>query len=198
MRVPEPTAARLRRSVTAFVVLALASVAAAQADAPAPAAPVAPLAAFDRFELVDVELDSALRGPDVNEHARRELQMFLHDRLDPWVAERNRIPARGTPPRTLRIEPTIVALAYIDPAVRIAVGPVAGTERLHVRVRFVDAATGDAIAATELRADGSMLMNVSSLGATAQALPRRIAEELAETLEAGLAATATPESRLPH
>jgi hypothetical protein len=65
-------------------------------------------------------------------------------------------------------------------------------------VRFVDAATGDAIAATELRADGSMLMNVSSLGATAQALPRRIAEELAETLEAGLAATATPESRLPH
>jgi hypothetical protein len=158
---------------------------------------VATLAAFDRFALADVELDSRLLGPDGHEHARRELQMFLHDRLDPWVAERSRIPARGTPPRTLRIEPTIVELAYIDPAVRLAVGPVAGTERLHVRVRFVDAASGEEVAATELRADGSMLMNVSSLGATAQALPRRIAEELAEMLEAGVAARATPKSRLP-
>jgi hypothetical protein len=150
------------------------------AQAPAPVPP----SAFDRFVLADARLADDLLGPDGNERARRELQMTLRDRLGPWLDARNAQPARGQPPRTLRIEPTIVLVAYVDPLARAAIGPVAGPERLHVRVRLLDAADGRVIADTTLRAEGSTLASVAPLGATSSSLPRRIADELVELLEA--------------
>ena len=182
-----------------LAVAALAVAAAAQAtvvppvsEAPAPvAAPTIPaLSEFDRFELVDPELDEALLGPDGNERARRELQMHLRDALGSWLEARNAEPTRGATPRALRIEPTIVQLDYVDPAVRFAVGPWPGTERLHVRVRFVDAATGETVSETTLRADGSALVNVAPLGATSAALPRKVAKALADHLSAAVAGAA--------
>ena len=147
-------------------------------------APLA-LAAFDRFELADAVLDARLPRDEGNERARRELRMHLRDRLGPWLAARNAQPARGQR-RTLRIEPTIVATRVVDPGVRLAVGPWVGSEQLHVRVRFVDAAKGEAIGEILLRADGSGLTPVSSLDAAAPALPRRIADALADVLDAAV------------
>ena len=109
--------------------------------------------------------------------------MHLRDRLGPWQAARNAQPVRGQR-RTLRIEPAIVGLSVIDPGVRLAVGPWVGTEQLQVRVRFIDVAKGEAIGEVLLRADGSGLTPVSSLDATAPALSRRIADALADYLDA--------------
>jgi hypothetical protein len=176
-------------SLALALLVAVAPSASAQPE-PKPA-PVS-LAAFDRFELADARLADAMLGPDGNERARRELQMTLRDRLGPWLAQRNAQPVRGASPHTLRIEPTIEQVDYVDPLVRVAVGPVAGPERLHVRIRLVDTATGQAVVDTLLRADGSMLAGMAPLGATSSALPERIADALAELLESGVAGDTAP------
>jgi hypothetical protein len=149
--------------------------------------PVPPPSVFDRFELADVRLDTGLLGPEGNERARRELQMDLREEVAPWLEARNAPPQPGAAPRVLRIEPRIVSLAYVDPAVRAATGSMPGTERLVVRVRCVDAATGEVVADTELRAEGSALAGIAPLGATASALPHRIAIDLRAWLENAVA-----------
>jgi hypothetical protein len=192
-----PVTRVLAVAVLAFAAAAQATVVPPVSESPAPVEAPAPptanaLSEFDRFELVDPGLDEALLGPDGNERARRELQMHLRDALGPWLEARNAEPTRGAAPRALRIEPTIVQLDYVDPAVRFAVGPWPGTERLHVRVRFVDAATGEAVSETTLRADGSALVNVAPLGATSAALPRKVAKALADHLSAAVAGAEAP------
>lgn len=161
-----------------------------------PAAATAALSAFDRFELADVALDAALRGNEGNERARRELQMHLRDRLGPWLEARNAQSAQHQPPRRLRMEPTIMLLKVVDPGVRLAVGPWVGAEQLHVRVRFVDAAKGEAIGEVLLRADGTALTPVASLGAVTPPLPRRIADALADYLDAALVQARAPSAAI--
>jgi hypothetical protein len=173
----------------AFVALALALLPAA-ADAPGS------LSSFDRFELAAVALDPALPPARHNERVRRELQMHLRDRVGAWITERNRRPAR-TPPRTLRIEPVIVALDPLDPAARQALGDPRGGATLRVRVRFVDAGSGDTVAGTELQAGHPMRVDVATL-AVAGAQPRRIADDLVDLLDAAMASAPTPEPRRPH
>lgn len=174
----------------AFAALVLALLLGA-ADAP-PA-----LSTFDRFELAAVALDEGLPASQENERVRRQLQMHLRDRVGPWLDERNRRPARGTPPRTLRIEPAIVALDPVDPALRSAMGDVGGGTALRVRVRFVDAGNGEVVAETELQAGHPMLMNVASIDAPG-AQPRRIAADLVGFLDASVTSASTPEPRLPN
>jgi hypothetical protein len=193
MRLPGHPTRRLRAAIAVFAcALALAPAVLAQPVATEAAGVEAatPLSAFGRFELADAVLDTDLLGPDGNERARRELQMHLADRLGPWLAQRN-AESRGEPPRLLRIEPVIVLLSYVDPAVRYAVGPVTGPEQLHVRVRFVDAATGKRVAEIELRADGSPVGAVAPLGATSSALPRRVAKALLDYLATAVAQPAS-------
>jgi hypothetical protein len=193
MRVPAPSPRSRRLAWPALVLLGLAAIASGgAADDAAPS-----LAAFDRFELADVQLDARLPAPGRAEPVRRALQMHLHDRLDPWIAERHRRAARSTPPRTLRIEAVIVALDPIDPAARLATGATAGGAQLRVRVHFVDAATGVLAAATELRAGNPVPVDVAAIDA-AGAQPRRIAADLAGFLDAAVTSTPTPEPRLPR
>jgi hypothetical protein len=148
-------------------------------------APVA-LAAYDRFELLTTALDPSLRGSEGNERTRRELQMQLRDRLGPWMRARNAQPARAQSARTLRIEPTIVEVRAVDPEARLVVGPWAGTGQLLVRVRFLDAESGDVIAETRLRADDTGLTSVSTADAAATPLTRRVADALVEFLDAAI------------
>jgi hypothetical protein len=189
MRVPEHHPRTRRHAVAA---LALAALLSATGAASPP-----PLAAFDRFELAAVVLADSLPPADANETARRQLQMHLADRVEPWIAERNRKPARGTPPRTLRIEPVVVAVDPVDPATRVAVGAMAGGGELRVHVRFVDVATGEPVAETDLHAGHPMLVNVATADA-AGAQPRRIADGLVEFLDAAMTSAPMPEPRLPR
>ena len=189
MRVPDRSPRPRRHACAA---LALAALLAATGAATPP-----PLAAFDRFEVTAVTLADDLPAAKGNERVRRQLQMHLRDRLEPWIAERHRQPVRGTVPRTLRIETTILALDPVDPAARLAIGVGAGGTELRVRVRLVDAASGEVVAETELRAGHAMLVNVASIDA-AGAQPRRIAADLVEYLDAAVTSASTPEPRLPH
>jgi hypothetical protein len=193
MRVPVPSPRSRRLAVPALAFLLMVSFAVAQVPGDAPP----PLAAFDRFELADVQLDAGLTASARREPVRRELEMHLHDRLDPWIAERHRRAARGTPPRTLRIEAAILALDPVDPAARLALGAGTGGSELRVRVRFVDVATGQPVAAIELQAGHPMLVNVGSIDA-AGAQPRRIAADLVDYLDAAVTSAPTPEPRLPR
>ena len=183
MRVPDRSQRSCRRACAA---LALAALLAATGAASPP-----PLATFDRFEITAVTFAPDLPVAEGNERVRRQLQMHLRDRLNPWIAARHRQPVRGTLPRTLRIETTILALDPVDPAARLAIGAGTGSTELRVRVRFVDAATGETAAETELRAGHPMVVNVASIDA-AGAQPRRIAADLVDYLDAAVTSASTP------
>jgi hypothetical protein len=185
MRVPDQTP-RFGRG------LVLAALLAATGAASPP-----PLAAFDRFELAAVTLAADLPRAEGNERVRRQLQMHLGERVGAWIDERNRRPARGTPTRTLRIEPVVVALDTLDPAARLALGATAEGPELRVHVRFVDADSGELAAETELRAGHPMLVNVASIDA-AGAQPRRIAAGLVDFLDAAVTSTPATEPQLPR
>jgi hypothetical protein len=194
MRVPDPLPRSRRLAGPAFLLLMLAAI--ASSGAPERTAPT--LSDYDRFELADVQRDARLSASARREQARRELQMHLRDRLDPWLAERNRRPARATPPRTLRIEPILVAMDPVDPAVRLSVGALAGAGQLRVRVRCVDAATGAVVAETELRASDPLHVEVAGVDAAGSAPAPRIAADLLRYLEAGAAGTDATEAPLPR
>ena len=186
MRVPDPRSRRL-----ACASLALAALLATGATGPPP------LAAYDRFELATVVLAADLPPAEGHERVRRQLQMHLGERVGAWIDARNRRPARGTPTRTLRIEPVVVALDALDPAVRTAVGATGDGPALRVHVRFVDTATGELAAETDLQAGHPMLVNVASVDAAA-AQPRRIAADLVDYLDGAVTSTAPIDPRLPR
>ena len=105
---------------------------------------------------------------------------------------RNRRPARGTPPRTWRI-----GLDPVDPAARLAPGATDRSAPLRVRVRFVDAATGEVAADTDVASGRPLRVNVASIDA-AGAQPRRIAADLGEFLDAAVTSAPTNQPRLPR
>ena len=187
MRVPDPRSCRL-----ACASLALAALLAATG-----AATPSPLAAYDRFELAAVAIAAELPPAEGNERVRRQLQMHLGERVGAWIDDRNRRPARGTPTRTLRIEPVVVALDALDPAARTAVGATSDAPVLRVHVRFVDTATGELAAETDLQAGNPMLVNVASVDA-AGAQPRRIAADLVDFLDGAVTSEAPTEPQLPR
>jgi hypothetical protein len=186
MRVPAPRSCRL-----ACATLALAALLATGAAGPPP------LAAYDRFELANVALAADLPPAEGNERVRRQLQMHLDERVGAWIDARNRRPARGTPTRTLRIEPVIVALDALDPATRSAVGATADAPALRVHVRFVDTATGELAAEADLQAGHPMLVDVASVD-VAGAQPGRIAADLVDYLDGAMTSATPTEPQLPR
>jgi hypothetical protein len=193
MRVPDPSPRSRRLAWPVLALLWLATIAVARFPDDATQS----LAGFDRFELADVQLDARLPASARGEQVRRELQMHLRDRLDPWITERHRRAARSTPPRTLRIETVILAHDPLDPAAHLAMGATAGRAELRVRVNFVDAATGVLAAAIELRAEHPVPVNVAVIDA-AGAQPRRIATDLVGFLDAAVTSAPTADPRLPR
>jgi hypothetical protein len=190
LRHPEQSPPRRFRPVRRSAVCLLALLAfAALAQAPPPRVD---LAAFDRFELAPT-----LLAPDLaaHERARRELDTQLQAHLGPWLARRNGQAAPGEPPRVLRIEPQLVAVRALDPAVRLALGPLPAGEQWRVRVRLVDAASEAVVGEAEFAETGPPLAAGAAL--VTINLPRRLAGLVADWIQSAAASAAAQRDDSP-
>src|SRR5262245_490678 len=111
--------------------------------------PSTALQAFDRFELAPFDMSAPYAGQDANEEAKKRLQTNLDERLPPVLAEWNAKPEKTTPPRVLKIEPTIRHVKFISGKARFWAGAFAGGTAVLVTVKLSDAATGEVIAEPE-------------------------------------------------
>ncbi|HUP92547.1 MAG TPA: hypothetical protein VM074_09900 [Solimonas sp.] len=109
-------------------------------------APTEALGNFSRFELKAVAPGSQYLGGD---DALAEMRTRVADAFAPRLAEWNARPAPAQP-RTLRIEPVLERIRFVGNGARIFLGGMAGRSWAVLRVRFVDAATGNVVAEPEL------------------------------------------------
>jgi hypothetical protein len=146
--------------------------------------PSTALQAFDHFELAPFDMVAPYAGQDVNEEAKTRLQTNLDERLPPVLAEWNAKPARGTPPRVLKIEPTIRHVKFISGKARFWAGPFAGGTAVLVTVKLSDAATGEVIAEPEFYQHANAMGAAFSYGATDKAMLIRTTDMITEYVKA--------------
>lgn len=113
------------------------------------AAPTEQLDHYARFELKPVQLVPPYAGQETNEKARDAVQDNLQQGLGQWAAQRNAEPAKAEPARTLVIEPVIEKVRFISGGKRFFAGAFAGSSRILLRLRLIDAATGEVVAQPE-------------------------------------------------
>lgn len=146
--------------------------------------PSTALQAFDRFELAPFTMDAPYAGQDANEEAKTRLQTNLDERLPPVLAEWNAKPAKGTPPRTLKIEPTIRHVKFISGKARFWAGAFAGGTAVLVTVKLSDAATGEVIAEPEFYQHANAMGAAWSYGATDKAMLIRTTDMITDYVKA--------------
>lgn len=115
------------------------------------AAPSEKLSAFSHFEIVRITMDAPYAGQDNNERAADKIQDTMQSLLNPDFGRWNTDAPAGKP-RALRIEPHIESITFIDGGARFFVGALAGSSDVVLTVKYVDADTGQVIAAPHFHA----------------------------------------------
>jgi hypothetical protein len=150
--------------------------------------PAMALQAFDQFELAPFSMGAPYAGQDANEEAKTRLQTNLDERLPPVLTEWNAKPARSTPPRVLKIEPTIRHVKFISGKARFWAGAFAGGTAVLVTVKMSDAATGEVIAEPEFYQHANAMGAAWSYGATDKAMLIRTTDMITDYVKANYAA----------
>lgn len=150
--------------------------------------PSTALQAFDHFELAPFAMGEPYAGQDANEEAKTRLQTNLDERLPPVLAEWNAKAAKNTPPRTLKIEPTIRHVKFISGKARFWAGAFAGGTAVLVTVKLSDAATGEVIAEPEFYQHANAMGAAWSYGATDKAMLIRTTDMITDYVKANYAA----------
>jgi hypothetical protein len=146
------------------------------------------LEAFDQFELAPFAMVEPYAGQDANEEAKKRLQANLDERLPPVLAEWNAKAAKNTPPRTLKIEPTIRHVKFISGKARFWAGAFAGGTAVLVTVKLSDAATGETIAEPEFYQHANAMGAAWSYGATDKAMLIRTTDMITDYVKANYSA----------
>lgn len=138
--------------------------------------PSVALDTFDRFEIAPIAMVAPYAGQPANEQAKERLQANLDARMQPTLAEWNAKEAKNTPPRTLKIEPTIRHVKFVSGKARIWAGAFAGGTAVLMTVKLSDAATGETIAEPEFYQHANAFGAAYSMGGTDQAMLIRVAD----------------------
>jgi hypothetical protein len=150
--------------------------------------PSSALDVFDQFELAPFAMGAPYAGQDANEEAKKRLQANLDERLPPVLTEWNAKTAKNTPPRTLKIEPTIRHVKFISGKARFWAGAFAGGTAVLVTVKLSDAATGEVIAEPEFYQHANAMGAAWSYGATDKAMLIRTTDMITDYVKANYAA----------
>jgi hypothetical protein len=150
--------------------------------------PSTALQAFDRFELAPFDMGAPYAGQDPNEEAKRRLQTNLDERLPPVLTEWNAKTPQNTPPRVLKIEPTIRHVKFISGKARFWAGAFAGGTAVLVTVKLSDAASGEVIAEPEFYQHANAMGAAWSYGATDKAMLIRTTDLITDYVKANYAA----------
>jgi hypothetical protein len=150
--------------------------------------PTTALQAFDRFELAPFDMVAPYAGQDANEEARKRLQTNLDERLPPVLAQWNEKMAQNTPPRVLKIEPTVRHVKFISGKARFWAGAFAGGTAVLVTVKLSDAATGEVIAEPEFYQHANAMGAAWSMGGTDKAMLVRTTDLISNYIKDNYAA----------
>ena len=151
-------------------------------------APKVALNGFDRFEIAPVAMGAPYAGDEVNEDAKQRLQVNLDERATPLLAEWNGKEPKSSPPKTLKIEPTVRYLKFISGKKRLWTGAFSGSTSVLVTVKLSDAATGETIAEPEFYQRAGAMGGAWSYGATDKAMLVRTTDLISDYLKANYAA----------
>lgn len=127
---------------------------------------------FNRFELTPLQA----ANPEVSEQEaamskiEENIQLHLGKRLQTLNAK-----ALTGPTRTLRIEPTITELKFVNGAKRVFTGALSGSSAVVLKAKFTDKESGKLIANPEFYSIASAMGGAYTFGAHDNAMLNRIA-----------------------
>jgi len=142
---------------------------------------------FSHFEIAKIELVAPFAGQETNEKAVAKIQENLSANLAPVLAKWNRTGAGNTVVRTLEIEPTITQIRFIRAGVRVFTGWMAGSSGVILTAKISEKETGKVIATPEFYARAYAMSGEISFGAADNIMLVRIANRLADYLQANYA-----------
>jgi len=142
---------------------------------------------FDHFESKPISMTAPFAGQSANEAAVKKIQENLDLRLNPTLAGWNAAATSATPPRVLLIEPRIDSIKFIGGGVRFFAGALAGSSGVLIKVKFIDAATGQVIAEPEFYQHANAMGGAYSVGGTDNAMLVREAVLIADYINANYA-----------
>lgn len=149
--------------------------------------PSVALNTFDKFEISPLAMGAPYAGQAANEDAKKRLQTSLDEKVQPMLAQWNAADAKNSPPKTLKIEPTIRHVKFIGGAARFWAGAAAGGSAALITVKLTDAATGEVIGEPEFYQHANKFGAAYSFGATDKNMLGREAELIADYLRANYA-----------
>lgn len=145
--------------------------------------PKVALGSFQRFELAPVAMGAPFTEYKANVVAREKLQANLDERAKPLIEEWNARGA-GDAPRTLKIEPEIRYVRFITGGKRFWGGAFAGGSSILLKVRLIDAATGELVAEPDFYQHANAMGAAWSFGGTDKHMLIRVSSMVAEYLKA--------------
>jgi hypothetical protein len=141
---------------------------------PANPPPMEKLSGFNHFELEHITMDAPYAGQGPNEAAAAKIEEHLQNGLAPLFSNWGNAPSTAAK-RTLLVQPHIEEIKFIGGGARFFAGALAGSSHVTMRVRYVDAATGNVVAEPQFSirspgtagfmgiADNEMLRNIAVL-----------------------------------
>ena len=151
-----------------------------RADAKSNPPPKERLDAFDRYELRPL----VVAGKRSNAKAEESIKRNLDKEIGEWVKQKNALPERNDPARLMRIEPQLDGVRLVSGAGRFWLGPFLGSSRVLLRLRLVDASTGDVVAEPEFYQHASGMSGGFTLGVMDKAMLVRVTKLASAYLEA--------------
>lgn len=137
---------------------------------------------FARIELSPIALVAPYAGQEANEKARVKIQENLSLKMTPLLAAWNSQAAAAG--RTLLIEPTITEIKFINATSRVWAGAIAGSSAVILKARITEKETGRVVAEPQFYARAAAWSGATSFGAADNAMLIRIANRLADYLQA--------------
>jgi len=150
--------------------------------------PSLPLNTFDKFEIAPIAMVAPYAGQDANEDAKKRLQANLDEKTQPLLTQWNAADPKNSPPKTLKIEPTIRHVKFIGGAARFWTGAAAGGSAVLITVKLSDATSGEVIAEPEFYQHANKFGAAYSFGATVKNMLLRETDLITEYLRANYAA----------
>jgi hypothetical protein len=151
-------------------------------------APTEAFSAFGRVEVQPISMGAPWAGQKPNEAALVNLQANFDERITPWLEEVNAGAAGADQPRVLRIEPYVAGIRYISGGKRVFAGAFAGKSRILLKLRIIDAASGQVIAEPEFYQHAAGMAGAYSFGGADKAMLERVASLAVDYLRANHAA----------
>ena len=154
------------------------------------------LSAFAKFEVRPIAMGAPYKGQEANEKALKKIQENFDLRVNPkvtaWSAN------ASTSGKTLRIEPYIQDLKFVNATARVWSGAMSGSSAVLLRMRLIDASTGAEVAHPQFFQRAAAMGGAWTLGATDNNMLVRITELAAKYLESNYNSPTTTPTGAPE